>query len=220
MNLNDVITITKISGKNPPVGTYVLGIAPYLNEADYQGFKDCSIGSNMFGQQVPTVWYPDEYYGRTIKFKFTVGFDCFENCLTCETFKKNSTYFSCSSCDDNNIFYEKSSNCLNCSYIDKYVNYYQYKCIDTIPDGYFLSNSQTKTIDKCYITCKHCDEQGNSEDHKCTECAEAYPYNFNNGQKCLDDCKKENLYLESENNICYRDCSNNILNDKIYNYDY
>ena len=37
----------------------------------------------MFGEIVPTEWLPDEYYGRTIEFKFTAGIDCFENCETC-----------------------------------------------------------------------------------------------------------------------------------------
>ena len=143
---------------------------------------------------------------------------CYENCKTCNEYKKNSTYFSCTSCDDDKILYERSKNCLNCPNEGLYANYYQYKCIAKIPDGYYLSNPITKVIDKCYITCKHCNVVGNSNDHKCIECSDAYPYNYNNGQKCLDDCSKENLYLESENNICYNDCSNNNLNSKKYNY--
>ena len=76
----------------------------------------------------------------------------------------------------------------------------------------------TKIINKCYKTCKHCTTEGDSENHRCTECADAYPYNFNNGKKCLDDCLKENLFLESDNNICYIDCSQNNLNTKTSNY--
>ena len=143
---------------------------------------------------------------------------CHENCKTCEGKKKNSTYFSCISCDETRVLYEKSTNCLNCPFIGQYANYYQYKCIENIPDGYYLKNSVTNIIDKCYITCKHCTIPGDKNDHKCTECADAFPYNYNNGEKCLDDCAKENLYLESENNFCYDDCSENILNDKKYNY--
>ena len=144
--------------------------------------------------------------------------NCYENCMTCNQNKINFTYFNCLSCDDNNILYEKSKNCLNCSYFDKLVNYYQYKCIDIIPEGYYLLDEELKTIDKCYITCKHCNIKGNSNDHKCIECADAYPYNFNNGEKCLDDCSKENLYMETSTNKCYNDCSNNNLNDKTSNY--
>ena len=40
------------------------------------------------------------------------------------------------------------------------LNYYQYDCLDFIPDGYYLLNEETRIIDKCYITCKHCNEKG------------------------------------------------------------
>ena len=144
--------------------------------------------------------------------------NCYKNCKSCIKSKSNSTYLNCLSCDDYSIFYEKSKNCLNCVLKGKYVNYYQYDCIEIIPEGYFLLNEENKIIEKCYISCKSCNEQGNSDDHKCLECHDAYPYNYNNGQKCLDDCSKENLYLEDENKICYSDCSDNLLNDKIFNY--
>ena len=143
---------------------------------------------------------------------------CHENCKTCDGAKKNSTYYSCTSCDDEKILYDKSKNCLNCPSLGQYANYYQYRCIETIPDGYYLLDSVSNIIDKCYVTCKHCNIPGDSNNHKCTECSDAYPYSYNNGEKCLDDCGEENLYLESENKICYADCSTNTLNDKKYNY--
>ena len=143
---------------------------------------------------------------------------CHENCKTCDGAKKNSTYYSCTSCDDEKILYDKSKNCLNCPSLGQYANYYQYRCIETIPDGYYLLDSVSNIIDKCYITCKHCNIPGDSNNHKCTECSDAYPYSYNNGEKCLDDCGEENLYLESEYKICYADCSTNTLNDKKYNY--
>ena len=86
---------------------------------------------------------------------------CYYNCMTCIEPKKNSTYFNCLKCDENSIFYEKSGNCLNCVIRDKYVNYYQYDCIDKIPDGYYLLNKSDNSIDKCYYTCKSCIESGN-----------------------------------------------------------
>ena len=157
----------------------------------------------------------DGYYFDIVQGMFL---NCYEKCKTCSENKKNSTYFNCLTCGENNLFYEKSTNCLDCVYLNKFVNYDQNGYIDNIPNGYYLSDSLKKIIDKCYITCKHCNMQGNSNDHKCTECADAYPYNYNNGQKCLDDCSKEKLYLESENKICYKDCSNNNLNNKKINY--
>ena len=146
-----------------------------------------------------------------------IFYDCYKNCKTCDQYKNNTINANCLSCDDTSIFYEYSHNCLSCVFRDQYINYYQYDCIDSIPDGYFLINNEIKTIDKCYITCKHCLEKGNDIDHKCTECSEAYPYNFNNGKKCLDDCSKENLFLDIEDKTCYKDCKDNI-NERKYNY--
>ena len=224
---------------NTPIDGYYLDQNSNTYMKCYESCKTCSDGPLLYNQRLdvedsncdtcvtnyykvidtnnclhkdnpPTAHYLDLNLGLFV--------NCYENCRTCNQFKKNSTYFSCLSCDNNNRFYEKSSNCLNCSYIGKIVNYYQYKCIDEVPDGYFLLDEESKRIDKCYITCKHCNIQGNSNNHLCTECAEAYPYNYNNGQKCLDDCSKENLFLESSNNKCYSDCSHNNLNGKTSNY--
>jgi hypothetical protein len=144
-------------------------------------------------------------------------YKCYEKCMTCNQYKKNSTYLNCQSCDENSIFYEKSSNCLDCVLRDKFVNYYQYDCIDFIPDGYYLLNEENKTIDLCYKTCKSCLIKGNSNNHYCIECSDAYPFNYNNGQKCLDDCSKENLFVDEEDKKCYIDCKNNI-NERKYNY--
>ena len=142
---------------------------------------------------------------------------CYEKCLTCSKYKQNLTSLNCLSCDENNILYEYSHNCLDCVLRGKYVNYFQYDCIDSIPDGYYLLNEDDKTIDLCYFTCKHCNEKGNSENHMCTECSDAYSYNFNNGQKCLDDCSKENLIVDEIGKKCYENCNNN-LNERKYNY--
>ena len=157
---------------------------------------------------------PIGYYLDTDKNLFL---SCYEKCLTCSKYKQNLTSLNCLSCDENSIFYEHSHNCLDCVLRGKYVNYFQYDCIDSIPDGYYLLKDDDKTIDTCYFTCKHCNEKGNSENHKCTECFDAYPYNFNNGQKCLDDFFKENLMLDEIDKKCYEDCNNN-LNERKYSY--
>ena len=78
---------------------------------------------------------------------------CFIDCLTCNNKEINSTYMNCLSCESTYKFYEKSKNCLNCP---KYVNYLQSECIDKIPDGYYLSNPELGTIEKCHDLCKTC----------------------------------------------------------------
>ena len=86
--------------------------------------------------------------------------------MTCRKYKDNTTYLNCLTCDDKSIFYKKSTNCLDCALRDKYVNYYQYDCIDFIPDGYYLLNEGERTIEACYITCKHYNETGDTNNHK------------------------------------------------------
>ena len=224
---------------NAAIEGYYLDEKSYTYKKCHESCKTCSKGPTLYEQRLDVEdsncdICKDDYYkvintnnclykddtpiAHYLDLRKELFVNCYENCMTCEKSKTNSTYFNCLSCDDNKIYYDQSTNCLNCSLRGKYVNYYQYKCIDEIPNGYYLFDEELGIINKCYKTCKHCDEQGTSEDHKCTECAEAYPYNYNNGEKCLDDCSKENLYFEDEKYMCYRDCSDNTLNDKIYNY--
>ena len=262
ITLNDELTITKVSVRNPPPGRYVLGLTPYLNEADYQGFKSCAVGSNMFGKTVPTDWYPDEFYGRTIEFKFTVDVDCFDNCQTCNergltlddqkcTECKNGYYFiqntsncfgeipegyyfnetkkvyiecyescktctkqkegnehHCKICKDNYLLYH--TNCLNCKYLNKYVNYFQTECIDIIPEGYYMNNTEFNTIDKCYEKCLACSESSTNEnDMKCLSCDNTKGlYLLEGTNNCIKEIK-EGEYLDRDDNIikkCNKAC--------------
>ena len=53
---------------------------------------------------------------------------------------------NCLSCNksDNFIYFTKTAkNCLNCKSQNKYVNSAKTFCIDNIPDGYYLINSET-----------------------------------------------------------------------------
>ena len=143
---------------------------------------------------------------------------CFENCKTCSQNKINSTYFSCNTCDENSILYKKSGKCLDCVSRNKFVNYEQNECINFIPEGYYLLNKENNEIDKCYYTCKTCYKGGDSNDHKCIECGDNYPYRNKEGTKCLHDCSEEYSYKDKETKICYNDCKDNIIRERIYNY--
>ena len=59
---------------------------------------------------------------------------------------------------------------------------------------------------------------GDSNEHKCTECGEDYPYQNKEGTKCLEDCSTEYLYTDIPNKRCYNDCIDNIDTQRIYNY--
>ena len=65
--------------ENIPRGKYIVGFTPYINEADYNEYYECAADFEMFGEQVPTKWYPEEYFGKTSNFVFIVN-DWFDNC--------------------------------------------------------------------------------------------------------------------------------------------
>ena len=158
---------------------------------------------------------PETYYFDSNK---KLVCKCFENCKTCSQGKVNSTYYSCLSCDENSILYEKSANCLNCMAKGKYANHYENECIDFIPDGYYLENAENKALGICYFSCKKCSTGGDSNAHNCIECGEGYAYKNKEGTKCLKDCSEEYLYTDEENKMCYNDCLENIDTDRIYNF--
>ena len=101
-------------------------------------------GTNNCYDKIDTKYYFDE---NTKMFS-----PCYNDCLTCSN-KGNSQMMNCLTCDFNLKYYNKSKNCLNCT---KYVNYEQNECIDIIPDGYYLDDSELGTLGKCYYLCKTC----------------------------------------------------------------
>ena len=76
-----------------------------------------------------------------------------------------------SDCSKDNLYkYEYNDSCFkSCLEIPEilgltgeyniYYDYYKTKCIDNIPDGYYLNDTNNKTIDKCNIKCKKCNNE-------------------------------------------------------------
>ena len=257
LSINEEINITYSGNKDDiPRGKYIVGFKPYLNEAEEEDFMECATDIEIMGEIVPTYWRPDEYYGRTAHFVFTVG-ECFNNCKTCIT-KGNDLnnqkcetclanyyfvegtkncfqnppdgYFfnldkevhskcydkcktcsklnigkihNCLSCYPNDLLYN-SSNCLNCKYNNKYANYEQTECIDSIPDGFYVNNTEYNTIDKCHKNCLTCNKGSNNDNNmNCLTCDNANGfYLVENTNNCLQD-PYPGYYLE--NNI-FRKC--------------
>ena len=125
---------------------------PYKHNDENHQCETCKPGyyfkedTNNCYQKVDEYYYFDEERG--------IFSHCHENCLTCSNKEINSTYMNCLSCDpDSYFYYEKSTNCLYCP---KYINYMQTECIDEIPEGYYLSDKNLHTIEKCHYLCKTC----------------------------------------------------------------
>ena len=71
-------------------------------------------------------------------------------------------------------------------------------------------------IVECYERCKTCTQLGSETYNYCVKCIDSFPYNMNNGEKCL--CDK---YLQTDENgkiSCIEDCNNEefkyILNEE------
>ena len=94
--------------------------------------------------------------------------DCSENCygegkervnilskkLCCPNFEYNDTcYDECP--PRTKVFFNDSKNCLDFNCSSNY-NYEQDDCLDEIPVGYYLNDTELKTIDKCHENCKPC----------------------------------------------------------------
>ena len=105
---------------------------------------------------------------------------CYKDCLSCND-SGTELKMNCMTCDDDLFdYYKKSTNCLDCP---KYVDYAQSKCINEIPEGYFLDNDYLGTIDKCHELCKTCEKKSVVENGQlymnCKTCK------YNNSKKIL-----------------------------------
>ena len=80
---------------------------------------------------------PEGYYFNGEK---EVHSKCFNKCKACSKLNEGDIH-NCLSCYPNYLLYN-STNCLDCKYRLKYVNYEQTECIDDIPDGYYCNNTE------------------------------------------------------------------------------
>ena len=126
--------------------------------------------------------------------------------------------------------------CENIIICEKYYNYEQTACLEKIPDGYYLSDPNLKTIDICHEDCLTCEKKATNNNSNCKSCPEGkYLYYGNCTSNCpnnyykdiydnnIQKCKCENpecLSCPLENvNICYN-CSENYYpkeNDNLNN---
>ena len=130
---------------------------------------------------------------------------CYPRCATCD-YNGNDTQHNCTSCvkdDENNT----------------YLYFIEDKPGQCITNGEKPNNTyiENDTIYYCYKTCGKCEEKGNEESHKCTDCL----YNETEGKyithfvydqfgNCIYDNEQPNrTYLDEEDNTykeCYERC--------------
>ena len=97
-------------------------------------------------------------------------------------------YKTCKKC--NNEGNETNNNCLECK------------------DGFKFTNDSLLN-NNCYEICNHYYYFDEFNTYKCTNnktCPEKYNKLINEKNKCIDECKNDNIYRYQYNNICYEHC--------------
>ena len=159
-----------------------------------------------------------ETYNKLIKNKYK----CVDNCTRDNIYKyeyKNICLSECPSytvlSDENNFICKDTLNC------EKYYNFEHTQCLGSIPDGYFLNDSLSRTIDKCHQDCKRCSKKEVENNTNCEVCANntkyldlgncvsSCPFGFykDENETKICKCSKNNKCLEcSDDSIFYNKC--------------
>ena len=124
-----------------------------------------------------------------------------------------------SKCPNNTVSSTNNEYLCEDELICDYYNLDKTKCFASIPNGYYLYDSQEKTIDECYENCKTCNEKGTEDDNKCLSCQENYY--FYNGN-CIEHCPKGYYFDNSGKLICScledekcKECSKESLQEQL-----
>ena len=110
--------------------------------------------------------------------QFSFNYECYESCPKRSYLPDNKGF----KCED-----------LIC---DLYYDYEQKKCIDEIPDGYFLNDTELKTIDMCHSDCKRCDKKESENSTNCRSCFEDKFLLYGN---CVSHCES-GFFIDKEYN--------------------
>jgi len=138
---------------------------------------------------------------------------CIDICSNDDTYQyeyNNICYSSCPTGTNNS----PENNFLCYLVCDNYYNYDKTECLNEIPFGYYLNNSELKTIDKCDIKCGICTLES-VENDLCISCNIARNYypklNDASNKNSFINCYQEQIgyYLDNSENIykpCYSLC--------------
>ena len=118
---------------------------------------------------------------------------------------------------DTDYKYEYKNRCY--SSCNNYYSYDKKECIDEIPEGFYLNDSISKTIDKCPLKCKSCSNIS-MEDNLCASCNENYTIFREESKKPYIDCYLEcPLGYINNNDTCEIDfCDDNTLYELVVDH--
>ena len=150
--------------------------------------------------------------------KFDYSNICFDKCPYSYSLIANNKYF----CEDDEpgegYFLDNSDNIykecyLSCKYCYGKGDESNNNCIECKINYTFLNESNILNIDKnCYIECEYYYYFDEENKYQCT-INETCPVNKNkiisSKNKCIDECKNDNIYKYEYKNNCYDKCSDN-----------
>ena len=110
--------------------------------------------------------------------KYSFNYECYESCPK-RSYLLNNEGFTC----------EK----LICEY---YYDYEQKNCINEIPEGFFLNDTELQTIDICHPDCKTCNKKESENTTNCRSCFEERYLLYGN---CVSHCEN-GFYIDKEDN--------------------
>ena len=154
--------------------------------------------------------------------KFIIGKNkCINSCLSDDLYQfehDNICYLSCPNGTKN---FANSKLCQ--PLCEKYYNYQQTECINDIPLGYYLNDTNYRTIEKCNIKCNNCTAESLSED-LCISCninENYFPiFNDSSNKGNFIDCYNEppeGYYLDINKSMYILKIDNNDNHDSIDN---
>ena len=115
---------------------------------------------------------------------------------------------------DNDLFNLSNTSSVSSSILEcnKYLNYEKNKCIDSIPDGFYLFDKSKGIIEKCHISCKLCDIGPNEFSNNCKQCINNNYYL--EGGNCNFFCSENDPLFKVETKECVKFCSVDEILDK------
>ena len=122
--------------------------------------------------------------------------------LCCPSFEFNGSCYD--QCPGRTKADEGSKKCeiFNCT---NFYNYTQDGCIDVVPDGFYVNDTNLNTIERCHENCITCDAGPTNITTNCLKCNDVVPYLYLGN--CLENCD-EGTY--SEGGITKCKCFNNV----------
>ena len=149
------------------------------------------------------------YYLDLTGFHCTINRNCPEN----YKYLIESENKCIENCNKDKIYkLEYNNKCFQSCPTETYYNYEQTGCLDDIPEGYYLNDSNHRTIDKCHIKCQACTLESINNNNFCISCNNNNGYFKKSDETNFVECYSGELdgyYLDKINNIykkCYKTC--------------